>query len=150
MPRIDWRASLEIPLAGIAAIRLLSAAGAGGVAVTVWALRRAGMAAGIIACRIVASYVIQYSLYLGAMLVCGLGLWYGVFSGGGSFGLTIVPALFSAGAMLLVASMAFVPQDFERRLSRLARRGGRVGRISARLATAPATMGAGVRAAFDV
>ena len=28
MPRIDWRASIEIPLAGIAAIRLLSAAGA--------------------------------------------------------------------------------------------------------------------------
>ena len=41
--RIDWRASIEIPLAGIAAIRLLSAAGAGGVAVTAWALRRAGL-----------------------------------------------------------------------------------------------------------
>ena len=34
-PRIDWRASVQIPLAGIAAIRLLAAAGAGGVAVTV-------------------------------------------------------------------------------------------------------------------
>src|SRR5438270_10959735 len=43
-PRINWRASVQIPLAGIAAIRLLAAAGAGGVAVTVWALRRAGMA----------------------------------------------------------------------------------------------------------
>src|ERR1700753_4168654 len=38
MPRIAWGASIEIPLAGIAAIRLLSAAGAGGVAVTAWAL----------------------------------------------------------------------------------------------------------------
>jgi uncharacterized protein (TIRG00374 family) len=150
MPRIDWRTSIEIPLAGIAAIRLLSAAGAGGVAVTVWALRRAGMGASVIACRIVASYVIQYSIYLGAMLVCGLGLWWGIFPGGGSFGLTVLPALLSAGAMILVASMAFVPQDFERRLSRLARRGGRVGRLAARLATAPATVGAGVRTAFDV
>ncbi len=35
----------RFPLAGIAAIRLLSAAGAGGVAVTAWALRRAGMEA---------------------------------------------------------------------------------------------------------
>ena len=40
--RLSWRATIEIPLAGIAAIRLLAAAGAGGVAVTVWALRRAG------------------------------------------------------------------------------------------------------------
>src|SRR5579863_7906615 len=74
MPRIDWRASIQIPLAGIAAIRLLSAAGAGGVAVTVWALRRAGMTRGVVACRMVASYVLQYSIYMAAMLVCGLGL----------------------------------------------------------------------------
>ncbi len=74
MPRIDWRASVKIPLAGIAAIRLLAAAGAGGVAVTVWALRRAGMEPGVIACRMVASYVLQYSVYLGALVVCGLGL----------------------------------------------------------------------------
>jgi uncharacterized protein (TIRG00374 family) len=149
-PRIDWRASLEIPLAGIAAIRLLSAAGAGGVAVTAWALSRAGMQAGVIACRMVASYVIQYSIYLGSMLVCGLGLWFGLFPGGGTFSLLVVPALFSVGAIMFVASMAFVPQDFERRLSRLSRRSGRVGRIAARLATVPATVGAGVRTAIVV
>jgi hypothetical protein len=43
VPRIDWRVSLEIQLGGIAAIRLVAAAGAGGVAVTAWALTRAGM-----------------------------------------------------------------------------------------------------------
>jgi uncharacterized protein (TIRG00374 family) len=150
MPRIDWRASVEIPLAGIAAIRLLSAAGAGGVAVTAWALRRAGMEPGVIACRMVASYVIQYSIYLGSMLVCGLGLYLGAFSGGGSFSLLVVPALFSVGAILLVASMAFVPQDFERRFSRIAQRSGRIGRIASRLATVPDTLGAGVRTAIDV
>jgi uncharacterized protein (TIRG00374 family) len=150
MPRIDWRASLQIPLAGIAAIRLLSAAGAGGVAVTAWALRRAGMTPAIIACRMVASYVIQYSIYLGAMLVCGLGLRYGLFSGGGTFSLLIVPALFSAVVIALVASMAFLPEDFERRLSRLARRSDRIGRIAARLAAVPATLGAGVRTAIAV
>ena len=42
MRRLDWRASIQIPLAGIAAIRLIAAAGAGGVAVTAWALGRAG------------------------------------------------------------------------------------------------------------
>jgi uncharacterized protein (TIRG00374 family) len=150
MPRIDWRASLEIPLAGIAAIRLLSAAGAGGVAVTVWALRRAGMEPSVIACRLVASYVIQYSLYLGSMVACGLGLWFGVFPGGGGVGLTVIPALLSAVAIVLVASMAFVPQDFERRLAKLAQRSGRVGRLAARFATAPATVGEGVRTAIGI
>jgi uncharacterized protein (TIRG00374 family) len=150
MPRIDWRASVEIPLAGIAAIRLLSAAGAGGVAVTAWALRRAGMEAGVIACRMIASYVIQYSIYLGSMLVCGLGLWFGLFPGGGSFSILVIPALFSAAAILLVASMAFLPRDFERRLAKAGRRAGRLGRIAKRLATVPETLGAGVRTAIDV
>jgi uncharacterized protein (TIRG00374 family) len=150
MERIDWRASLEIPLAGIAAIRLLSAAGAGGVAVTVWALRRAGMEPGVIACRMVASYVIQYSIYLLALIVCGLGLWFGAFPGGGSFGLTVIPAILAAAGVALVASMAFVPEDFERRLATLARRSGRIGRLAARLATAPATVGTGVRTALSL
>lgn len=149
-PRIDWRASLEIPLAGIAAIRLLSAAGAGGVAVTAWALRRAGMDAGVIACRMVASYVIQYAIYLGSMLVCGLGLYFGLFPGTGSFSLLIIPAIFSAVAISLVAGMAFVPDDFERRFTRMAQRSGRIGRIGARLATVPATLGTGVRTAIAV
>jgi uncharacterized protein (TIRG00374 family) len=151
MPRIDWRASIEIPLAGIAAIRLLSAAGAGGVAVTAWALSRAGMQAGVIACRLIASYVIQYGFYLGSMLVCGLGLYFGIFPGGGSFSLLIIPAIFSAVAILLVAGMAFLPRDFERRFSAVATRSrGRLGRIAARLSTVPETLGAGVRTAIDV
>lgn len=150
MPRIDWRASVKIPLAGIAAIRLLAAAGAGGVAVTVWALRRAGMAPGVIACRIVASYVLQYSVYLGALVVCGLGLRVGLFSGGGSVALTLIPALLSAAAIVLVASMAFVPQDFRRRLEQLAQRRGRVGRWSARLASVPDAIGSGVRTAISL
>jgi len=150
MPRVDWRASIEIPLAGIAAIRLLAAAGAGAVAVTVWALRRAGMSPGVIACRMVASYSIQYSLYLMAMIVCGMGLWYGIFPGGGSPALTILPAVLSAIAVVLLASMAFVPADFERRLDRLAQRSGRIGHLAARLAPAPAALGSGVRTAIDL
>lgn len=150
MPRIDWRASVKIPLAGIAAIRLLAAAGAGGVAVTVWALRRAGMEPGVIACRMVASYVVQYSVYLGALVVCGLGLRLGVFSGGGAVELTLAPALLSAGGIALVASMAFVPEDFKRRLERLALRRGRVGRLAARLAPVPDALRSGVRTALDL
>ncbi len=148
VPRIDWRASLEIPLAGIAAIRLLSAAGAGGVAVTVWALRRAGLSGPVIACRMVASYVLQYSLYLGAIVVCGIGLRVGLFRGGAPFALTVVPALIAAFGIALVGSMAFVPEDFRRRLERLSLRSGRIGRWSHRLAAAPEIVGSGVRTAL--
>ncbi len=150
MPRINWRASIEIPLAGIAAIRLLAAAGAGGVAVTVWALRNAGMAPRTIACRMVASYAVQYGFYLGALVVCGLGLWTGIFSGGGSFAITVIPAIFSAAAMALVASMGLVPQDFERRLKSMAHRSGWAGRLAGRLAAAPSTLGSGIRTALDL
>jgi uncharacterized protein (TIRG00374 family) len=147
-PRINWRAAIQIPLAGIAAIRLLAAAGAGGVAVTAWALHRAGMSPGVIACRMVASYVIQYFVYLAALVACGLGLHYGLFDGGGPVELTLLPAVLSVGAILLVASMAFVPGDFRRRLEGLSHRRGRVGRLAARLASAPEVLGAGVRTAI--
>jgi uncharacterized protein (TIRG00374 family) len=145
MPRLDWRASLEIPLAGIAAIRLLAAAGAGGVAVTVWALRRAGMPPRTVACRMVANYIVQYSVYLGALIVCGFGLRLGLFAGEAPWVLTVVPALLSIGVIILVASMGLVPQDFEERLRGLAGQSGRIARLAARFATAPATVGSGVR-----
>jgi uncharacterized protein (TIRG00374 family) len=148
--RITWRVTIQITLAGIAAIRLLSGAGVGGVAVSAWALSRAGMPSTVIACRMVALYVIQYSIYLGALIVCGLGLWFGVFPGGGSFGLTVIPAIFSGVGIMLVLSMALIPEDFERRLARLAHRRGRIGTWAARLATAPAAVGSGVRTALSL
>lgn len=149
-PRLSWRASIEIPLAGIAAIRLLAAAGAGGMAVTVWALRRAGMSPRLIACRMAANYSIQYSLYLLALIVCGLGLYAGVFAGQGPVALTLLPAIFSAVALGLGAAMGLVPGDFERRLEHLSHRTGRIGRLATRFATLPATLGSGVRTALGL
>jgi uncharacterized protein (TIRG00374 family) len=84
------------------------------------------------------------------MFVCGLGLWFGAFPGGGSFSLLIIPALFSAIVIMLVVSMIFIPDDFERRLGRLGQRRSRVGRLAARAATAPETLGSGVRTAISV
>lgn len=150
VPRIDWRVSLEIPLAGIAAIRLVAAAGAGGVAVTAWALGRAGMSAAVIACRMVASLVVQYSVYFGALIVCGLGLWSGVFSGGGSFAITILPAAFAAVLVVAILSLALMPPDVEQRLGRFAGRPGKLGAVATQLAKAPAALGSGVRTAIDL
>ena len=41
--RIDWRASYQITMAGLAASRIFAAGGAGGLVLTAWALRRSGM-----------------------------------------------------------------------------------------------------------
>jgi uncharacterized membrane protein YbhN (UPF0104 family) len=149
-PRLTWRTTIEIPLAGIAAIRLFAAAGAGGVAVTVWALRRAGMEPRVIACRITANYAIQYSIYLGALVIGGFGLWIGVFAGQGPVTLTLLPAVLSLAALILGAAMGLVPGDFERRLQQMAKRTGPAGRLAARLATLPATLGSGVRTALGL
>ncbi|MGI8506855.1 MAG: lysylphosphatidylglycerol synthase transmembrane domain-containing protein [Solirubrobacteraceae bacterium] len=150
VPRIDWRVSLQIPLAGIAAIRLVAAAGAGGLAVTAWALGRAGMSAQVIACRLVASLVVQYSVYFAALIVFGLGLWTGVLGGGGSFALTIVPAAFAAVLAAAVLSLALMPRDVEQRFERFAKQPGALGWIAKRVAKAPDTLGSGVRTAGDL
>ena len=81
---IGWRESYQISLAGLAATRLFATAGAGGVALTVWALRRSGMDARLVACRMVAFMVLLYSIYMGSLIVDGLALRTGLFPGGGS------------------------------------------------------------------
>jgi uncharacterized membrane protein YbhN (UPF0104 family) len=150
VPRIDWRASIEIPLAGIAAIRLVAAAGAGGVAVTAWALRRAGVSAEVIACRMVANLVVQYTVYFGALIVCGLGLWAGLFPGGGSPAITLVPAAIGAVVAATTLRLALMPHDIEHRLGRFADRRGALGWAAKRVAKAPDVLGSGVRTAGDL
>jgi uncharacterized membrane protein YbhN (UPF0104 family) len=99
--RIDWRASYQITMAGLAATRLFAAAGAGGVALTAWALRRSGLEARVVACRMIAFLTLLYIVYLGAMVIDGICLRTGLFPGEGPFAITIVPAIF-AGALILI------------------------------------------------
>ena len=56
--RLDHKASYQITMAGLAATRLFSAAGAGGIVLTYWALRKAGMPRRRAACRMVAFLVL--------------------------------------------------------------------------------------------
>ena len=147
LQRIDWRVSAQIPLAGIAAIRLLAAAGAGGVAVTVWALDRAGMESRVIACRMVASLIVQYAVYLGALVLFGIGLAAGILPGHGPFVLTVLPALLSLVGAALVVGAGLVPVDVERRLRRMTSGPRWWRRLVGRIAAAPAALGAGVRTA---
>ena len=74
---IGWRESYEITMAGLVATRLFAAAGAGGVALTAWALRRSGMEPRLVACRMVAFMVLLYVIYAGSLLIDGIGLGIG-------------------------------------------------------------------------
>jgi uncharacterized membrane protein YbhN (UPF0104 family) len=148
--RIGWRESYQITMAGLLATRLFAAAGAGGVALTAWALRRSGMEPRLVACRMVAFLVLLYVIYAGSLLIDGIGLGTGLFPGGGSFAITIVPAI-AAGVMFAVAgAMALLPGDIERRLERWASRSGRLAHWVARAAAVPVLAATGVRAAIGL
>ena len=53
---LEWRESYQITMAGLAATRLFSAGGAGGIVLTYWALRKAGMERRQVACRTSSCY----------------------------------------------------------------------------------------------
>jgi uncharacterized protein (TIRG00374 family) len=147
--RIGWRASYEITMAGLAATRLFASAGAGGIALTAWALRRAGMPARMAACRLIAFMVLLYGVYMAALVLVGLGLSIGIIPGGGAFAITVVPAIFGGLVILLFLGLSLVRREFEG----LRRRWGdhkRLGRLVRWVAATPATIGSGVRTALSL
>jgi uncharacterized membrane protein YbhN (UPF0104 family) len=147
---IGWSESYQITMAGLAATRLFAAAGAGGIALTAWALRRSGMEARLVACRMVAFMVLLYVVYAGAVLLDGIGMGTGVLPGEGSFALTIVPAVVAALLFALAGAMALLPGDIERRLARWAAGSGRLERWLASAVTVPALAASGVRTAIEL
>jgi uncharacterized protein (TIRG00374 family) len=149
-PRIDWSASYQITMAGLAATRLFAAAGAGGIALTYWALRRAGMVRREAAQRMVAFLVLQYGVYLGAIVICGVLLRVGVFPGPNPVGMTIVSAALAGVAILLYVLISLTPSDIERRLATWSRGYRRRAIWLRRLATGPALVAAGTRTAIGI
>jgi putative heme transporter len=148
--RIGWPESYQITMAGLAATRLFAAGGVGGVALTAWALRRSGMEPRLVASRMVAFLVLLYSIYMLSLLIDGIGLGIGLFPGGGSFAITIVPAIVAAVMLALAGAVAMVPGDIERRLWRWASGSGRVAHWVARGVTVPALAAGGVRTAIGL
>jgi uncharacterized protein (TIRG00374 family) len=146
--RLSAAEAYQITMAALAATRLFAAAGAGGLALQAWAMRRAGMRRRMVADRTIAFLVLQYSIYVGALIAFGLGLYWGIFSGPAPFALTVVPAIFGLVAFAIAALAALTPTDLQRRLEGFARHGGRVARLAQRLATVPATLSSGLRDAL--
>jgi putative heme transporter len=145
---LEWRESYQITMAGLAATRLFSAGGTGGIVLTYWALRKAGMPRRQTACRMVAFLALLYAVYMLALVVDGILLRTGVLNGPNPVGLTIVPAAL-AGAMIAVFFLfALIPEDIERRLGGFAR-GYRFRRYAERLASVPATLASGMRTAIS-
>lgn len=146
--RLDTRASYQITMAGLAATRIFSAAGAGGILLTYWALRKAGMPRRRSASRMVAFLALTYSVYLAALIVFGILLRTGVLPGNDPVGGTIVPAAVAGAVVLVLGLVALIPGDVERRLSAVAG-DHRAARLAQKLATGPAMVSTGVRTALD-
>jgi len=143
---LEWRESYEITMAGLAATRLFSAGGAGGILLTYWALRKAGMEPRQSVCRMVAFLVVLYSIYLLALVLFGILLRTHVISGEAPLSGTVIPAALAGAVIVVGLLIALLPDDIERRIGR--HTSGRFGRIAQRLATAPATLAQGTRTAI--
>jgi uncharacterized membrane protein YbhN (UPF0104 family) len=100
-PRLGLRESAQLTLGGAAATRLLPAGGAGGVALTVWALRRAGLDARGATRTLLGFLVVLYAVFLGAIVTAGAALALG----GGPLAVGAVPAG-AAGAAIAAALVA--------------------------------------------
>jgi len=148
--RVDWRESYQITMAGLAATRLFATAGAGGVALTAWALRRSGLEARIVACRMIAFMGLLYGVYMTVLVLVGLGLALGALPGPAPFAITVVPAIFGAVTLLVMLAVSLLPGDFERRLTRWAQGKGRFAQLARRVATGPASLASGVRTALHL
>src|SRR4051794_18670066 len=145
---LGWRESYLITMAGVAATRLLAAAGAGGVVLTVWALNRLGMRRREITARESTFLVLLYGIYMGVLVVGGIGLRTGLLPGRAPFALTVLPAIFGATVIVLALLAARFAPDIGRAATRVRRAEGLRARIAGVFATAPAAVATGVRGAI--
>jgi uncharacterized protein (TIRG00374 family) len=146
---LRWPETMQINLAGIAANTIFSTGGAGGIILTYWALRKAGMERRTAANRMVAFLVMHYVFYLLALVVFGVLLRTGVLSGNDPAGLTIVPAAIGGILLALLLATTLLPAGFERRIGEEGKRPNFWGRSARRLATVPATLADGTRTSLS-
>jgi uncharacterized membrane protein YbhN (UPF0104 family) len=140
-PRLNWSAATEITFGGVVATRLFSAAGAGGIAFTAWALVAAGMAARTAAKMIAAFLAIMYVPYV-------LALVFGALGGGVPDAVMWVGIGIGVFAVLAAAALTLIPGDLERRARRMASGHGRAARVAARAASVPEVAGQASRTAL--
>jgi uncharacterized membrane protein YbhN (UPF0104 family) len=146
---IGWRESYDISLAGVVASRVFATAGAGGIALTVWALDRSGMDRRQLVTRLTSFYVLLYAIFMAALVVVGTALRTGVLHGPAPFGLTVVPAVF--GGIVIIAGLAAarVLPELGRRVRLSLPEHEHVPKWLAQVAGSAELLAAGVRAALE-
>jgi uncharacterized protein (TIRG00374 family) len=149
-PLIGWLGSYHISMAGVAATRMIGAAGAGGVALTFWAVRKAGMGRRDSISYLVAFYVILYGIFMFALLLGGLLLREHVLPGPAPFALTVIPALIGGIVILFFLAALLVPTNVERLAGHWASGRGRLATLAGKTAAVPALIGQGTRIAFKL
>jgi uncharacterized membrane protein YbhN (UPF0104 family) len=99
-PTIGARESAQITFAGAAATRLLPTAGAGGLALALWALRQAGLRPRAATRTLLAFLVVLYSVFLAAIVFAGAVLALGLVGNHGPRELSAVAAIGAAFGIL--------------------------------------------------
>jgi uncharacterized protein (TIRG00374 family) len=137
-PKMSWSLSYDIAMAELAANSLLPTGGAGGLALGVWALNKAGMGTEHIARRTVAFFLVTSAPNFAGVVVVGLAMFAGILPGDASPLLTILPAVLAGAVILLVWQSPSLLRRFGRPLARgdddwsgRARKGIRKGLIAA-------------------
>ena len=98
--RLGLSESTQVTLGGAAATRLLPTAGVGGAAMTLWALRKAGLGSRAATRTLLGFLIVLYSVFLGAIAVSGGLIALGVASADGPLALSAIPG---AAATLAIA-----------------------------------------------
>src|SRR4051812_14171002 len=137
--------SYQITMAGLAATRVFAAGGAGGIALTAWALRRAGMPKRAVADQTLAFLVLTYGVYMAAVVIGGFGLYFGIFPGSDDWAITLLPAIIGVVAFGVALLASLTPTDLQQRLDGYAQRHGRVGQLAQKAANLPAAISSGIR-----
>jgi putative heme transporter len=95
--------------------------------------------------------VLLYAVFMGTLVICGVGLYLGVIPNHGApFAITIVPAIFGAIVIGVFLAVSLLPRDFESLVGRWTHGGGRLATIATRAAAAPAAVAGGVRTALGL
>jgi uncharacterized membrane protein YbhN (UPF0104 family) len=142
-PRVGSRESAQITLAGAAATRLLPTAGAGGAALTLWALRRAGLRPMAATRTLLAFLVVLYSVFLASIVLSGAALAFGLAHSQGPVALSAVPAITATLGIALGLALALRGGTGSE-----ARAGSEVAGRGARLRTGSRLVGEAVRDAL--
>ncbi|HEX2104618.1 MAG TPA: YbhN family protein [Solirubrobacteraceae bacterium] len=146
-PRLHLRATAQITLGGAAATRMLPTGGAGGAALTLWALRRAGLGARGATRTLLAFLVLLYSVFLGSIAVAGGAIALGIAHADGPLALSAIPAALATAGIVAALALAARPGAAAPVVEADAG-APRAARARAAMRNAPATLGGAVRDAI--